>query len=640
MLAKRRQLALEALEDRLTPTTSGMPCPYSNVTLSFVPDGTSIDGTQSSLFQTMNSQMATTDWEAQILKAAQTWADAANINVGLVSDDGEAIGCPGLIQGDMRFGDIRIAAEPLGVGAQVAIGSLYNPIAGTRSGDVIFNSSYVFGIGTHYDLYMVALHELGHSFGLIDNTDPTSVMFYTYQGPQTGLSSGDVAAIQSLYGPRAPDAFEGTAGNNTSSTAAVMTAPEIAGDLGTVNESDFYQYTVPSDADQNLTVTVQTGGVSLLVPDLSVFSGSGELLASSSGTDAFDNTTSVALSNIQPGTTLTFELNSTANNVFGMGGYRLKVDSGDVSRLEIAAIDDALNGTDIAYTEFGQTPSTIATAVSLDQPIYQSNPRFNYAMDARLDNSSDVNYVSFTTPATAPQAVVLTAVPGQGSESSPALTVYDGAGNTVSAQTLSNDAGGYVVQVLDPAANATYYVAASFNPADASSNDTGDYRLTVNYTNTPIVMQFSNQGTVSGTDSVHVLHVQSTEVQIYHFVISVNTGVTATGVEVQMDLLDTNGNVVTSLLCQDGEAVSATLLLEQANYTIRITGVNTGGAALPATDYSLLGANVSDNLDPVTINPTDPTLTGSSGSSGSTGGGSTTLDTSTLLVISDPTTTS
>ena len=86
---------------------------------------------------TLGSQASNQAWETQILKAAQTWASATNLNIGLVADGGQDIGCAGLAQGDPRFGDIRVSAEPMGANAQLSIGSPYDPIAGTRSGDIV-----------------------------------------------------------------------------------------------------------------------------------------------------------------------------------------------------------------------------------------------------------------------------------------------------------------------------------------------------------------------------------------------------------------------------------------------------------------------------------------------------------------------
>src|SRR5437764_739929 len=113
-MVQSRQVFLEPLEDRTVPTQFGVPWPApQQLTLSFVPDHTLVDNQPSSLFQMLRSAYPSpADWQLQVEEAFQTWAQWANINIGVVADDGEPLGTSGAIQGDPRFGDIRIAAQP------------------------------------------------------------------------------------------------------------------------------------------------------------------------------------------------------------------------------------------------------------------------------------------------------------------------------------------------------------------------------------------------------------------------------------------------------------------------------------------------------------------------------------------------
>src|SRR5262245_5563101 len=66
---------LEGLEDRLLLYADlGDQWTYSSrITYSFMPDGTSVGGVPSALFQTLNAKYATATWENQIQQAAALW---------------------------------------------------------------------------------------------------------------------------------------------------------------------------------------------------------------------------------------------------------------------------------------------------------------------------------------------------------------------------------------------------------------------------------------------------------------------------------------------------------------------------------------------------------------------------------------
>src|SRR5262245_2358803 len=101
----------EPLEDRTVPTSFGTGwADPGHLTLSFAPDGTTTPGGPSSLGTTLSGVGSSAAWQREILRAFQTWAVNANVNIGLVADSGPALGTPGSVQGDARFGDVRVAA--------------------------------------------------------------------------------------------------------------------------------------------------------------------------------------------------------------------------------------------------------------------------------------------------------------------------------------------------------------------------------------------------------------------------------------------------------------------------------------------------------------------------------------------------
>src|SRR5258708_4719979 len=143
-MRKKFKPTLEILEDRLTPSTFGGAWPYpGHLTLSFVPDGTDAGGAPSNLFHLLNAQAATSTWETAILQAFQTWAVNTNVNVGVTADGGQALGSTGAVQGDARFGDIRIAAKPLQPTA-VSTASPFSWTGTTWAGVLVLNSNTKF----------------------------------------------------------------------------------------------------------------------------------------------------------------------------------------------------------------------------------------------------------------------------------------------------------------------------------------------------------------------------------------------------------------------------------------------------------------------------------------------------------------
>jgi hypothetical protein len=76
------------------------------------------------------------------------------------------------------------------------------------AGDMHFDDSEGWHIGTNTDLYSVALHELGHALGLGHSDNPEAVM-YPYYKTQTTLSDLDKVAVLTLYAPQDSTATPG-----------------------------------------------------------------------------------------------------------------------------------------------------------------------------------------------------------------------------------------------------------------------------------------------------------------------------------------------------------------------------------------------------------------------------------------------
>jgi hypothetical protein len=338
---------LEALETRLVPyaaTGNAWPNPQL-ITISFVPDGTvlgsNVQGNiTSNLFAVFNKKFGSaSNWENQILKAAQTWAAQTNINFAIVPDDGSATASGSYEQGSSNFGDIRIGGYGFS-GSSVAY-AYYPPSVNNYSlaGDIDFNTNLGFNIGTTYDLGTVAEHEIGHALGLGHSAVSKAVMNAVYSGVKTTLNADDISGIDSIYGTgRTPDLYSQGGSNGSFSTASDISSTidpnSLTADLSNLNivstnDKHFFSFVAPANSASTMVVSVQSTGLSLLAPSLTVFDANqNQLGGASSSTTETGATLSVTIYNVVPGATYYVEVAPATSTVFGTGAYALTLNLG------------------------------------------------------------------------------------------------------------------------------------------------------------------------------------------------------------------------------------------------------------------------------------------------------------------------
>jgi hypothetical protein len=339
--------AVEPLESRLVPyATSGYLWPNPElITLSFVPDGTIIGSNSngyiySNLFATFNahSGWTTATWQKQILKAFQAWADQTNINIAVVPDSGAPLGTGYDEQGDPHFGDIRISGYNFGGNSNyLAVADMPPQINNySIAGDVCFNTGQPWNIGSTYDLFSVTAHEAGHALGLYGSSSASAEMYETYAGVKSALSSEDIAGIRAIYSngsTRSPDAYNAAGAGTSFSTAAnlnpkvnpsSLTALVTGLDVTNVNQANYYTFTAPANTTGTLKVTVQSSGLSLLVPTVKVYAtDKSTVLASASGSGQFGTTLTVTVSGIQAGQQFYVKVGGAEASPLGTGEYAL-----------------------------------------------------------------------------------------------------------------------------------------------------------------------------------------------------------------------------------------------------------------------------------------------------------------------------
>lgn len=610
MAMTKTRLTLEELEHRTLPATWGLPWPDStHLKVSFVPDGTLVNGAPSTLFQSLNAQVNTAQWQTEVLRAIQTWASKANINVGLVTDGGQKLGVAGAIEGDARFGDIRISARPMGSN-NIAIGAPYDPVAGTLSGDIVLNSLDTFSIGyqgpAQYDLYSVILHEVGHSLGIADNYDNTSIMYQSYQGLPGGLSSADTAALQAIHGTRQPDPFESFTGNGSFDTAGAVAVLNVEGNINTLTENDYYRFTLPSYATGAATVQVRAAGLSLFVPKITVFDAARNAVAVGVAAGPLDNTVTLTLPDSTPGTTYYFKVESSTADVFGIGMYRLKLNVGADSAAQIQALDALYDGSATRTIVNTTNNGSLNTALPL---VQGADSRFAYTISSVTSGAGDVDFYRVVAPASGTPVLVasVASIDAQGLE--PILKVFDSSGATVPVKIFANSDGDYLIQATDIQPGATYYLSVRADQSAPEGHSQGAYILGVNFPSTPLAIKKLAENDVSSTTAGAIANVYTMEIshaQLTHFILSLNAPDATVVVAARLRVFDADGNVVLTLDARAGKKNSMAITLPEGTYTMRLVAATQNNSPLPLTKYLLRGKSLTDPIDGNPIDPNNP----------------------------------
>jgi hypothetical protein len=599
------RLTLQRLEDRSTPATAGVTWPDGmHLTLSFVPDGTPVDGYDSELFSTLNATAPTATWEMEILRAFETWARYTNINVGVVSDSGDPLGTAGAVQGNAAFGDIRIAAVPLPAGT-LATNTSFQWSGTTWSGDILINSNYLFSVDQRpatYDLFTVVLNEAGNVFGLPDSTtDTNSALYYKYVGPRNGIGTADRSAIQSMYGTRSLDQYDAARNNSLFGYATGLgnTASRlnIEADITANGDVDTYKINPPT-SDTNpivgFTVNLTTSGLSLLTASVKVYDAYGNLIGSSASYDPLHGDLRVTINNPKLGVTYYIQVASTTNP-FGVGSYRLSV----TYRYQDGTTN-ALQSTTPAPISDNHTNDSIITATNI--PPRRGNvldARFDYMYRGVICDSTDVDYYKVQAPSVTGTQKLDVLVWSLDGRLVPTIEVYNAYYNPVAYQLLVNEDGTFSVEVLNVVPGASYFIKISPTYPDGS-RETGAYFMGVDFSTQPkTAIQSYASGTLTPAAPVQTSVLKVGTNSLYEFILSASAATDWT--QAAMEIYDASGRLVFRLLAYSGQLASTGhVYLQAGTYTVRYSAAAAPGTTLGDVSCSLTGQLISGPIGPTT----------------------------------------
>lgn len=580
------------LEERTVPTVVGNPWPdATGLTVSFARDGSKVDGVGSVLTKTLDGVASRSVWQREVLRAFQTWVTAGNVNFGLVADGGDPFGTVGDLQGDARFGDVRIGAVPLssGVGATA---NYFDWTAGTWSGDVLLNSGVKFAANpsagaSALDLYTVALHEVGHALGFQHSDDLASVMFEGYAGVRGGLAAGDAADLQATYGTRMPDVYEGPTGNDTQSAATPLGGGNnmaVAADLTTAGDVDWFSFQVPTGKDK-AKLRLYTSGVSLLVGQFQLTDSAGKVIGTASAGYPTAGDLRLDVDHLVSGQRYYLRV-AAADPTFGVGRYQLQVNF------------DAEPGEKEKFAKDAGTNDTRATATSLDLPDDRGwgNPDGRMVSRGVIESATDVDWYRLAAPADAAAGAMQVTVRAMKSDKvAPALTVVDAAGNALPTTVLRTAGNRYTVQALGVVPGGAYFFRLA-SPTDGGA--VGNYRLKVSfdapqgyYLEQLAAGQLGPQLTsASGTLSVSAS-------SLFQFRLASDQLATAPDARLVLTVTGADGKVVYTLTASAGSPMaSGAVYLAAGSYSVKVQLLADKGSTLPTLAFDLDGGLGSDPI--------------------------------------------
>ena len=341
-----RSLKIEQLENRSLFHSEDISfLGFGSLTYSYAPDGTVVGNNESSLGTVFDNVASRSQWREAIARAIQTWSIHANINIGLVHDNGAPSGVYGPTRGNEQYGDIRITGFDYGLDSYAEAVAENNRTAGAWAGDVFFNTHAPWK--SLIDIESAALHEIGHILGLDHNTDPDSPMFEHGPNGKLQLTTQDIALLQALHGVRELDPNEGNHGNDSIERASDIKGSKDDGtvldgfrgdqvwiqfgDLHSDNDKDVYEIKMNRQYSGPVAVEIRSSGLSLSRLSAKITDRNGNVLTEGTFDGHQGGVVMLTLAQTNPSDKYYVEVSSAGDAFWATGDYSVTI--ADPSRL-------------------------------------------------------------------------------------------------------------------------------------------------------------------------------------------------------------------------------------------------------------------------------------------------------------------
>src|SRR5262249_5259941 len=151
----------------------------------------------------------------------------------------------------------------------------------------------------------------------------------------------------------------------------------------------------------------------------------------------------------------------------------------------------------------------------------------------------------------------------------PAASVYDAAGNLVSAQVLANENGTFTLQVANATPGATYYVRVQ--AADpAGPNNVGNYFLGVEFGPRAVQPVTLTSQTLNAANPQSYGTLTLEQSTLVHLLLSASAPNQAQAARVQVTVYSGNGTALATATARDGLPASLTTFLKAGVYLVRV----------------------------------------------------------------------